>query len=120
MVEVAIKDNILEAHELEGIRHCAERLQITSSFYSKETNEIQQFHGILGGISADVVISEGEQENLQTWINDHYHLKGSFPLDEIESMVSAVLADGIVTPEEHTLLSLKFSRNSKNSWPRPP
>ena len=58
---------------------------------------------------ADGKITTEEMQNLSNWLDDNTHLVGCYPYDEIYSVVTAVLRDGVVDSEEEKLLKLVFS-----------
>lgn len=79
-------------------------------YYDSATQSLQCLHGLLAGISADGVIQQAEIERLQDWLFAHTGLQGSWPFDEICSVVTQVLADGHVSSEEQSALLVFFQQ----------
>jgi NAD-dependent DNA ligase len=65
---------------------------------------MQEFHGILGGIAADGQIVDSELQMLRDWMNDHEYLANHWPFTETGSLLTGILADRLVSPEEHQVL----------------
>jgi NAD-dependent DNA ligase len=65
---------------------------------------MQRLHGILAGIGADGVVSEVELLGLQDWMEKAEHLKGAWPYDEVESLITHVLSDQRIDEDEHRFL----------------
>jgi NAD-dependent DNA ligase len=64
---------------------------------------------MLHGIMSDNKITDTEVKGLKDWINENDHLAGCYPYDEINSVLTTILKDGIVTDEEKTYLKVFFS-----------
>ena len=54
----------------------------------------------MGGILADGVVSESELKGLSEWLMVHEDLKTCWPYDEIDSIVTAVMADQRIDDSE--------------------
>jgi len=103
VVQSAIADGILTAEERADILWLCEKLT-SSEFYDTVTGSMQRLHGIMAGIAADGKITEQELKGLRSWLDTHDHLKTIWPYDEVDSIVTAVMADGIIDEEEHRML----------------
>ena len=57
---------------------------------------------------ADGHVSVKEAKGLQKWLDDHIYLRGSYPYDEIDSVILSVLEDGVIDEEEQTMLRCFF------------
>lgn len=108
VVEEAIADGVLSEQERQDILWLCERL-CSTEFFDQTTADLQRLHALLGGIAADCVITEDELEGLSQWLADHEHLRTCWPYDEVDSIVTAVLADHRIDPEEHKMLMSFFS-----------
>jgi NAD-dependent DNA ligase len=108
VVAEAIADGVLSEDERQDILWLCERLRSTE-FFDQTTADLQRLHALLGGIAADGVIAEEELEGLSRWLADHEHLRTCWPYDEVDSIVTAALADHQIDPEEHKMLMLFFS-----------
>jgi hypothetical protein len=102
-------DGIIDPEEQEDLLWLCRNLSAGGEFYDHITQEIQILQGILHGIMADDHVSKAEATALQDWIDEHGHLKGSYPFDEIDSLLMTVLADGVIDEEEQLALKDFFS-----------
>lgn len=107
-LEGACSVGVLSQEELEDIRFLCENLR-SEKFYNFVTGDMQRLHGLLAGIIADSVVTEDELRGLSDWIADHEHLKTLWPYDELASLISIVLRDGVIDNEEQKLLQDFFS-----------
>jgi hypothetical protein len=108
VVEKACGDGVLSQDEREDFRFVCDNLR-SERYYNMVTGDMQRLHGLLAGIIADGVVTEDELRGLSRWIGDHDHLKTLWPYDELESVVSAVLKDGVIDKDEQTMLREFFS-----------
>lgn len=108
VVEAALADGVLSDDERQDILWLCERLRSTE-FFDEVTADLQRLHAILGGIVADGEITKAELEGLSEWLGDHEHLRTCWPYDEVDSIITAVLADHKINPTEHKMLMSFFS-----------
>jgi hypothetical protein len=108
VLRAVVADGRIDADEREDIRWLCERLR-SSEFYGQTTSDLQRLQGVLGGISSDGHVSVDELRQLREWLDTHEHLRSCWPYDEVSSLVSGVLADGVIDPPEHELLRAFFS-----------
>ena len=108
VLDRALSDGVLTDEENQDILWLCKKIQSTE-FYDATTSDIQRLHAILGGIMADGVISKTELQGLSDWISEHEHLKTCWPYDEVDSLITSVLSDGIIDDDEHKQLLEFFS-----------
>lgn len=108
-IKEAIADGVLTPDEIEGILWSCKNHTTPNLYFDIITADIQRLHGIIHGILADNKIEEEELRQLQNWVNENFHLKGSYPYDEIDSIINAVLLDGKIDHKEHDFLKVFFS-----------
>ena len=108
VVEEAVSDGILTDDERQDILWLCEKLRSTE-FFDAITADIQRLHALIAGIMADGVITEAELRGLSEWLAEHDQLKTCWPYDEVDSLVTTVLADGRIDTSEHKLLQNFFS-----------
>lgn len=108
VVVKAIEDGVLSDDEREDILWLCERLR-SSEYFDKITADIQRLHAIVGAIAADGQVTEDELRGLSNWLAEHDHLKTCWPYDEIDSLVTKVMADGRIDDEEHRIVHGFFS-----------
>ncbi len=115
-VRKSIADSVLTAEEKEDILWFTQRVTTANPFFDVATRDMQRLHGLLVGIAADGKVTEEELGGVRTWLESAENLRGHWPYDEIDSLVTGVLADGEVDPEEHRFL-LKFCREFEDPNP---
>lgn len=108
VVAEAIADGVLNEEERRDILWLCERL-CSTKYFDQITADLQRLHAIIGGIAADGRITEEELEGLSDWLEEHEHLRRCWPYDEVDSLVTAVLADHRIDAEEHKMLMSFFS-----------
>jgi hypothetical protein len=104
----ALEDGILTDDEKEDLLWLCSKVT-DERFADIATADMRRLHGVLGGITADALITPEELKGLREWLDDHDHMKSLWPYDEVDALVTTVMADGRVTPEEHELLGRYFS-----------
>ncbi len=105
----AISDGILEQSEMADILWLCNNFRTTRVFYDVVTSDIQKLEGVLHGIISDNVITAEEMLGLKAWLNENEHLAKTYPYDEVYSIALAVMADGVVSEQEQTMLKAFFS-----------
>lgn len=108
VIELALGEGRIEEDALEDLRWLIDRMR-SSDRINTTTADLQRLHAVLGGIIADGRISEIELRGLSDWLEEHIHLQGCWPYDEIGHLVAKVLADGVVDAREQDLLRQFFS-----------
>jgi hypothetical protein len=103
-LEKAVGDGILDEEERADLLYFCEQLVSPSPFYSVATADMQRLHGILAGIGADRAVSREELDALREWLEGAENLKGTWPYDEVDSLVTHVLSDGRIDEDERQFL----------------
>lgn len=104
----ALADRVLTEEEHHDLVWLCQRL-LSADYFDRITRDLQRLHAVVGGIVADTSISEAELRGLSEWVEEHGHLRGCWPYDEIGSLVTTVLADKVIDPQEHEMLFNYFS-----------
>jgi len=107
-LENALADRKISEEEHDDLIWLCRRLA-ANDYFDKVTADLQQLHAVVGGIVADTNISEIELRGLSEWIDEHDHLRGCWPYDEIGSLATTVLADKKIDANEHEMLVKYFS-----------
>lgn len=105
MIRDAYEDGVITSEESNDIIWLCNNFVSVEQYYDLTTSSLQFLFGLLHGIMADGELSDDEIKHLQTWLTANSFLEGCYPFDEIESLVSSVLLDGIVTEEERDMLT---------------
>lgn len=112
VLDNALMDNDLTPDEVKDILWLCDHVTTGEGFneyYNLITSSIQRLEGILHGMLADNELSEVEIDQLSIWVDDHEFLKGSYPFDEIDSLLVSVKKDGIITDDEKNILIAFFA-----------
>ncbi len=107
-LDEVMADGVIDPEELEDLLWVCKNLSPESEFYDDITHEVQILQGMLHGILADDQVLTKEATELLKWIDDHGHLKGTYPYDELESILMTVLADGVIDDQEKADLKQFF------------
>jgi D-ribose pyranose/furanose isomerase RbsD len=112
VIDRAMEDNVIEIEEIEDILWVCKNIVRTGEFdqyYNVITSSIQQLEGILHGLLADNILLDTEVMELSSWMEDHDFLKGTYPFDEIDSLLTSTLQDGVISEDEKNMLRAFFS-----------
>jgi NAD-dependent DNA ligase len=107
VVEQAVADGVLTEDERADISWLCKRLT-SAKYFNAATADMQKLHALIAGIASDGEISVEELKGLSVWLEEHEHLRRCWPYDEIESLVTSVLADKKIDPDEHKILMSFF------------
>jgi NAD-dependent DNA ligase len=112
VVDNALTDNQLDNEEIQDIlwlcNHVINNNEF-DEFYSMITSSIQQLEGLLHGLLADNELSDIEIDQLSKWMEEHDFLKGSYPFDEVDSLLVSARQDGIISTDEKNMLKAFFA-----------
>jgi len=108
-VRQAIHDGVVTAEERENIIWFANQVRGNSIYWNVVSAELQILQGIMHGVLSDGAIEAEELKNLQKWIFENEQLTGSYPYDELSSLLVSVLKDGKVDSDELKVLKVFFS-----------
>lgn len=108
MLEDILEDGLVTEDEKEDLLWFCNKVATTNTYYDLITSDIQRLHGIVRGIIADKTITTDEIEKLQDWLYSNEQLTSTYPYDELTSLISEVLSDGIVTSDEKEMIERFF------------
>jgi NAD-dependent DNA ligase len=106
----ALLDNELDEEEIQNILWLCSKVKTDNIFYDMVTSDIQRLEGILHGILSDNEITAEEIRGLKAWLNENEHLSYCYPYDEVYSLATSVLSDGVIDPAEKKVLKAFFSQ----------
>ena len=104
VIERACEDGVITDSEAKDILWLCGNFTDNSSYYDVTTSSIQFLAGLIHGIMADGSLSDSEAATLSYWINANDFLAGTYPFDEIHSMLCEVLSDRVITQAEREQL----------------
>jgi hypothetical protein len=111
MIDIALADNRLDDDEIQDLLWLCNRLVKSDDFdeyYNMVTSSIQQLEGIIHGMLADNKLSNTEIDQLSIWMDDHEFLNGTYPFEEINSLLVSAKQDGIISDDERNMLKAFF------------
>jgi hypothetical protein len=111
VIDRALMDDHLDNEEIQDILWLCNRVinsDDLEEYYNMVTSSIQQLEGILHGMLADNELSEAEINQLCDWMDDHEFLKGTYPFDEIDSLLVSAKEDGVISEDEKNMLKAFF------------
>lgn len=103
-----VQQQIVDEEECADILWLCDRFSTENRFYGCVSADMQRLHGLMAGIAADGEITAEELGGLQRWMDQHQHLRTVWPYDELESLILAVLEDGVIDAREHQMLLAFF------------
>ena len=109
VVEAACSDGVVTADEAKDILWLCNNFADNSSYYNMVTSSIQFLSGLIHGIMADGELGDSEISTLRSWIDANDFLAGTYPFDEINSLLSVILEDKKITDDERNQLMAFFS-----------
>ena len=108
VIEQACADGVVTDDEAKDILWLCGNFTDNASYYDATTASIQFLSGLIHGIMADGELSKSEVTALSAWINANDFLSGTYPFDEINSLLCDVLSDRVITHEEREQLMALF------------
>jgi hypothetical protein len=109
----ALADGNFTEEEHSDLIWLCTRLRSTG-YYDLVTADIQRLQGIMTAIAADGIITEAEIEGLRSWLDIHQDLRSCWPYDEVDTLLTTVLADHRIDPAEHKMLLNYFESFSSS------
>jgi NAD-dependent DNA ligase len=112
MINLILSNNPIEYDDIQDLLWLCNNVNSEGEFkeyYDIITSSIQQLEGILHGVLADNELSDEEIIQLSKWMDDHDFLKGTYPFDEVNSLLVSTLEDGIITDDERQILFAYFA-----------
>lgn len=109
IVEAACSDEIISEDEARDILWVCSSFADSGSYYDAVTSSIQFLSGLIHGIMADGELDDREIIALRSWIDTNDFLAGTYPFDEINSLLVSVMQDKKIDSDEREMLMAFFS-----------
>lgn len=109
LIEAAMSDGKIDAEECSDILWVCNNFISRNDYFDYVTASIQQLHGIIHGVLADNKIDDAEIVKLTNWIELNDFLRGTYPYDELDSLLASILADHVVSEDERLQLKAFLS-----------
>ena len=108
VVERATEDGVVTEDEAKDILWLCNNFADNNSYYNMITSSIQFLSGMLHGLMADGELSDREILTLKSWMDANQFLAGTYPFDEINSLLYVILEDKRITQRERETLMVLF------------
>lgn len=105
LIEKSLEDGVIDDEERLDIQWLCNQFSADNSYYNSITADMQRLQGVLAGIVADGKISMDELKGLRLWLDNHENLKTIWPYDEIDSLITEIMSDGVIDEQEHHVLT---------------
>ena len=115
LITDAIADNFLSEEEINDITWVCNKFLEKNNYYDNITSGLQKLQGIFHGILSDNKINDNEVIQLNNWIQENDYLAGFYPYDEISTLLTSILSDGIISDDETNILKVFFSEFIDNN-----
>ena len=109
-IERSIQDGTIDEEEQRDLLWLCNNFVNSTVFYDATTSSIQFLTGLIHGIMSDRQLGDGEIQTLRFWLDTNDFLQGTYPFDELSSMVHTIMEDKIITEDERNRL-LAFMSN---------
>lgn len=104
VVERACEDGVVTEDESKDILWLCSNFVDDCAYYDMVTSSVQFLAGMLHGLLADGELSDKEISSLKTWMDANEFLAGTYPFDEINSLLYVILEDKVITQREREAL----------------
>lgn len=108
-LEAALRAGLLAPDTQADLIWLCQRFSTPNAAYDAVTASMQRLQGYLAGLIADGHVTEAELHSLQAWLDEHTPLRGLWPYDEVSSLVTTVMADQRIDPDEEEKLVAYFA-----------
>ncbi len=105
-----LEDGQIDQEEIEDMLWLSEKLSEWTEFDDLIKDRLQELHGFFHGLIADQKLNEEELIKLKDWVFNNEYLAGSYPYDEIASLLVEIFKDGVITPEERNQIMVFISQ----------
>lgn len=112
VIETAFADGFIDMDELHDILWLCQKLTTDNTdklYFDITTSKIQQLEGMLHGMLSDGTLDDNELKILNDWLNENDFLSGTYPFDEIYSLLLAAKEDGSISADERNMLKAFFA-----------
>lgn len=111
----AIADGVLDEEEHAELSWMCTAWMPESTRFRPGTSEMQELHGLLGGIAADGRITDAESDLLVEWLDGHQHVSDIWPYQDVARMLTEALRDGIIDDREREELVSFFAEFTRTA-----
>lgn len=110
VIEQSMQDGFVDEDEQRDILWLCGNFIDEGKYYDINTSSVQFLCGMIHGMMADKTLTDGEIQTLQFWMKSNDFLKGTYPFDELHSIIQTILDDGCISEDERNT-TLAFMSN---------
>ena len=104
IMDAAMTDGKMDNEERENLLWFCQRVTGRRGYYDDITAAIQYLCGIAHGMLADGELTDKEIHALKEWLDNTEFLQGSYPFDELTSILTSILRDHHIDEDERNTL----------------
>lgn len=104
LIDKTLEDGVIDEDEKHDILWLCANLTSNVEYYDIITSSIQFLSGFVHGTLSDGELANSEILFLEGWLKNNQFLRGTYPYDELYSLVAGILEDRIVTAQERETL----------------
>lgn len=104
IMDSAMADGVMDNDERENLLWFCQRVAGRGEYYDDITATIQYLCGIAHGMLSDGELTDKEIYSLKEWLDNTEFLQGTYPFDELTSILTSILADHRIEEEERNTL----------------
>ena len=104
IVEAACEDGQIDDEEAQDIIWVCSSFADCGNYYNAIVSSIHFLSGMVHGMLADAQLTDKEITALSSWVNAHSFLESTYPFDEINALLTSILADGKIEEDERNTL----------------
>ena len=111
-IKLAFQDDVFDIEEANGILWLCKKFTDSHQedlYFDLLTSQIQLLEGKLHGIVSDGIVTDKELCELSNWLDENEHLAGTYPFDEVYSLLLAANEDGEISDDERNMLKAFFA-----------
>ena len=118
LIRAVYEDGVITSDEASDVLWLCNNFISDSDYYDLVTSSTQFLMGLIHGIMADGELEESEIHLLRQWLTINDYLCGTYPFDELHSLISTILLDGKITEDECNMLKAFLSNfiDAKTSY----
>jgi hypothetical protein len=108
-VKYMLHAGVIAQDDVDDLLWVFDKFQGEYDYYDIQTADMQILQGMCHGILSDGEVSDDEIISLKTWLADHRNLSSFYPYDEIHTILTKVLEDGIIDEDERLQITAILS-----------
>lgn len=94
-VRAALEDGTVTHEECEDLLFVVGRFTTVNPYFDALRGGVQSLMGLLAGVTADRALNTLELNGMMAWLDSWSHLKGLWPYDECDALVTDAMARGL-------------------------